>query len=104
LIKFNATGQDESTGFCRITIPHSLLESPYEITVNDSPPIMEIEIPHASNITHTTLYFQYPHSTKQIVIIGEFSSVLYLTLVLLISLIITLATRKHLDKARIQAF
>ncbi len=100
LIKFNITGQNESPGFCRVTIPHTLLEGPYQITVNDSSPLMETQIHHASNTTHTTLYFQYHHSTKQIVIIGEFPTLLYPTLVLLISLIIALARKRRLAEVK----
>ena len=93
LIRFNITGKDDSIGFCRITIPHALLEEPYEITVNALPPIMENEI--TSNVTHTCLYFTYHHSIKQVVIIPEIFPTTYLAILLLVSLI-TIMTRKKL--------
>lgn len=80
LIRFNVTGEHGSVGFCRITIPHDLLQGPYRVTVNDLPPLVENEI--ATNITHTCLYFTYYHCTEQVIIIPELSAALLLLFIL----------------------
>jgi hypothetical protein len=72
-------GQDESKGFCRITIPHKLLATPYQVTINGLPPLTTKEV--ASNASHTTLYFTYLHSTKQVEIVPELKSAILLALV-----------------------
>jgi parallel beta-helix repeat protein len=87
LIKFSVAGDLGHTGFCRICIPHALLQGPYGVTVDDSPPIMIKEI--TSNLTQTTLYFTY-YNPGQVIIVPELSLALFLCLIILISLFVTL--------------
>ncbi|MDH7477489.1 MAG: pectinesterase family protein [Candidatus Bathyarchaeota archaeon] len=61
---------NQTTGFCRLTIPHELMAPPYNITLNNTPieydTIFEDE-------TLSIIYFTYQHSPIEIVIIPEFS-------------------------------
>ena len=63
---FNVTGEDGTTGFCRISIPTALLNGTYKLYINST------EVPYTqlpcSNITHSYLYFAYDHSTQNVVI------------------------------------
>jgi len=98
-ISFNVTGQAETTGFCNVTIPKSLLTgSPWTITINGSP---ITDFSHAENATHSFLHFTYTHaSTLQIIITGtwvipEFPSAMLLPLfMILLAIAIILAKKK----------
>lgn len=78
-ISFNVTGANGTMGFCRVTIPHRLLNGSYEVLVDGLPPLTLKEIA-LSNSTHTVLYFTYAHSTHNVVIVPEYSFVLLLLL------------------------
>ncbi len=73
-ISFNVTGEDSSVGFCRITIPTALMNETYHVFVNGTE--VEYSLLPVSNRTHSYLYFTYEHSTKEVVIIPEFSLLL----------------------------
>jgi hypothetical protein len=68
-ISFDVTGNNGTTGFCRICIPTALITSPLKVLID------EIEIPYTllpcSNNTYSYLYFTYVHSTHEIVITSE---------------------------------
>lgn len=66
---FNVSGEDGTTGFCRICIPKALMNSPFTVLV-DGMPIPYTLLP-CSNSTHSYLYFTYVHSTYEIVITSE---------------------------------
>ena len=91
LIKVNLTVNAESAGFCRITIPHELLQGPYTVFVDNSPPTTMKEL--TSNITHTTLYFSYNRSSKYVVIVPEFLRAFFPPLFILLSLLSIIITR-----------
>jgi parallel beta-helix repeat protein len=86
LMEFNVTG-NFGTGFCRISIPHTILEGPYAVTVDGSSPTMIKEI--TSNLTHTILYFTY-YNPKQVIIVPGFSPAVFLLLFMLTTLLVTL--------------
>jgi hypothetical protein len=95
LIKFIVTGDLDRIGFCRISIPHALLQGPYGVSVNDSPPIMIREI--TSNLTHNVLYFTY-YNSKQVTIVPELPSLSLLLLLMLISLFVALIKTEKLKR------
>lgn len=90
-IRFNVTGEDGTTGFCRICIPRALMNvsSVYVDGVNTSYTLLP-----RSNATHSYLYFTYNHPTKKVIIMPEFPS----TLLLYLLMIITLATTAYLKR------
>jgi len=82
-LKFNATGEDGTTGLCRVTIPKSLLwvEDGWNVTVNEES--VNYTIIPDENFTY--LYFAYNHSTKTVRVQGtsvipEFPSTIILPL------------------------
>jgi parallel beta-helix repeat protein len=85
IIKFNVTGETGTAGFCRICIPKALLSATYTVLINGT------EIPFAllpcSSSTHSYLYFNYTHSTQEVIIIPEFPSFLILPLCMTASLL-----------------
>ncbi len=93
-IFFNVTGEDGILGFCRIYIPTALMNNTYKVFVNGT------EVPHAllpcSNSTHSYLYVAYDHSTQEVIIIPEFTSVTILPLFMIATLLtIIVYRRKH---------
>jgi len=85
VIRFNVTGEDGTTGFCRTCIPSALMNDTYRVFVNGT------EVSHSllpcSNIIHNYLYFTYPHSTQEVLIVPEFSSFFILPLFMLATLV-----------------
>jgi len=74
IITFNVTGESGTTGFCRITIPTALMNGTCRVFVNGTEVTSNL-LP-CSNSTHRYLYFNYTHSTEEVIIIPEFSAFL----------------------------
>ncbi len=92
---FNAAGEDDTTGFCRICIPRALMNETYQVFVNGT------EVPHnllpCSNTIHSYLYFTYSHSTQEVIVIPEFSEWASMLLLLIgLAAAITVHKRKLL--------
>jgi parallel beta-helix repeat protein len=100
---FKVTGENGTTGFCRVTIPADLLwvEDGWTITVGNQPITNYTLIPDGD---YTYLYFAYDHSTKTVVIQGnhvvpEFSLALLLPLLMMLSAVAFLfAKKQHLKE------
>lgn len=84
----------QTSGFCRISIPHALMNETYHVTVNG-------EEPHYANYTlyddeeNRWIYFSYQHSALKIVIIPESLNALVLLLFIIIPLIAVKVYKKQ---------
>jgi parallel beta-helix repeat protein len=96
-ISFNVTGPEDTAGFCRIVIPHALFNGNYTILIDNLPPLMKKELP-LSNSTHKYLYFTYTLTTRQVVIVPEFSATMILALCVILSLSATGLVKKFYRK------
>jgi parallel beta-helix repeat protein len=98
----NATA-NETTGFCRISIPHSLIDpsnGTIEIVIdNGQTSVLFLNDTLYDNGTHRWIYFTYQHSTHEILIIPEFP--LPLVFMLLSSPMIILAVMSRKRRAEI---
>ena len=95
----NMTG-NQTHGFCRVMLPHGVLSPPYNVTVNGVSPTYVNYTLH-DNETHSWIYFEYEHSTSEIIIIPEFPFFEILPLLMmLISLITLVYKRKHILDAK----
>jgi hypothetical protein len=93
-ISFNATGETDTTGFCRICIPRALMNETYQVFVNGTE--AQCNLLPCSNTTHSYLYFTYNHSTQEVIIIPEFPSFLVLPLFMIATLLAVIVyRRKH---------
>jgi len=98
-ITFNVSGENGTTGFCRICIPTALMNVTYKVFINGT------EVSHTllpcSNSTHSHLYFTYNHSTQEVIIIPEFPSLIILPLFMIATLLAVIVyRRKHLSTRR----
>ncbi len=96
-ISFNVTGEDGTTGFCRISIPTVLMNETYNILINGT------QVPYrllpVSNATHNYLYFTYSHSTQEVIIIPEFPSLIILPMLMILMVLTAIAhKRSHFTK------
>jgi parallel beta-helix repeat protein len=83
-ILFLVTGDNGTIGFCRASIPRSVMDGPYTVLV-DGRETSAKELAN-SNITQTYLYFTYGQSTHEVTVIPEFPlSVIALLLIFGIS-------------------
>jgi parallel beta-helix repeat protein len=93
-IRFNVSGENDTSGFCRICIPTALMDSTYKVYVN-STEIQYILLPF-SNSTYSYLYFNYTHSTEQVTIVPEFPAISILLLFMVLTLPMISTRRKRM--------
>jgi parallel beta-helix repeat protein len=67
IIRFNATGEDDAAGFCRVRIPAKLLNYSHIVLIDGEEIIPTLL--NVSNETYSYLYFTYLHKTNAIAII-----------------------------------
>lgn len=77
-IIFKVTGENGSAGFCRVCIPRALMNDTYRVFVNGTEILPPPSPLLCSNSTHAYLYFNYTLSTKEVVIVPEFPSIIIL--------------------------
>jgi hypothetical protein len=95
-IRFNVTGEG-GIGFCRVCIPHALMESPYTVTIDGYSPLY-VNYTLYDNGTNRWIYFTYQHSTHEVEIMPEFPSFLVLPLFMIATLLaVLLYKRKRID-------
>jgi len=84
---------NQTTGFCRLTIPHDVISPPYTVKVNDTTiRYQTVYENHTEGIS--IIYFTYEHSTLEIVIIPEYPFTT--TILLLLAILITILTKRKL--------
>ena len=67
IIRFNATGEDDAAGFCKVRIPTKLMNYSYIVLIDGEEIIPTLL--NVSNETYFYLYFTYLHKTNTITII-----------------------------------
>jgi parallel beta-helix repeat protein len=78
MIHFNATGEDGTSGFCRVKVPIGLMNYPHIVLV-DSEEIIPTVL-NVSNEAYAYLYFTYLHENHTITIISSKTLALYFEL------------------------
>jgi len=76
-IRFIVSDAENTTGFCRVTIPRAVLNGTYIVLI-DWTEVETNELP-VSNSTHAYLYFTYNHTEHEVIIVSEFPSFLILS-------------------------
>ncbi|TET64556.1 hypothetical protein E3J49_03900 [Candidatus Bathyarchaeota archaeon] len=91
----------QTYGFCRIRIPHALMSEPYNVTVDGANPTYWNYTLYDDG-DNRWIYFNYEHSTLEIIIIPEFPSFLLLPLFMIATLLTVIMYRKNCKVHRIQ--
>ena len=86
---------NQTFGFCRLTIPHTLIAPPYNITVNNNS-VKYYTI--FENETQSIIYFNYEHSTLEIIIMPEFPSGMLLLALLTLLTVTLIFAKKNAEK------
>ncbi len=98
-INFDVSGENGTTGFCRICIPTALIGTSYKILVNGTE--VQYKLLPNSNSTQSYLYFTYHQSTQEIIItIPEFPSFLILPLFIIATLLSATIFRRRRNSAQ----
>ena len=92
-ISFNVTGENGTTGFCRITIPTAVINGTLTVFVNGTETPFTL-LPE-SDSAQSCIYFTYHHSTQEVTITPEFPSFLILSLLLITTLPLALIHKKR---------
>ncbi len=88
----------QTHGFCRVTIPHEILFEPFNVTVDGANPTYWNYTLY-DNETHRWIYFEYEHSTREIVIVPEFPSPFILPFLMVAVLLTAVFCRRKTAKA-----
>jgi parallel beta-helix repeat protein len=95
---FKATGASGDVGFCRITIPNSILQTAWQgnftILLNGEAQSLR----NWTDTQNTYFYVSYPQPSSIVSVVPEFSAVGVLVLLLVSSLVIGIATRSRNNK------
>jgi len=75
LVTFNAAGEKDAIGFCRIMIPTSLMD--YPLTVLDREGEVTTSLLSNSNETNAYLYFTYVHDGQSVTVVSSKSLEFY---------------------------
>jgi parallel beta-helix repeat protein len=69
-ISFNVAGENGTTGFCELTIPHTLMDvNRIEVVIdNGSTPVLYSNLDLRDNTAYRWIYFSYQHSTHTIIV------------------------------------
>jgi len=86
----------QTYGFCRVCIPHALMDvDNISVVIDDGlTPVLHANYMLYDNGTHRWIYFAYPHSKHEIIIIPELTSSLILPLLIVITLLTVMLHKK----------
>jgi len=97
-LQVSNTTANQMIGFCRMSIPHSMIDpynGPISAVIDDGlTPVLFLNSTLYDNGTHRWIYFTYPHSTHEILIVPEFPIIVMLPLFITTGVIAT-ATYKR---------
>jgi parallel beta-helix repeat protein len=86
---------NQTRGFCRVSIPYEVMSEPFNVTIDGANPTYWNYTLY-DNGTHRWIYFEYEHTTREIVIIPEFPAFLILPLFMMATLLAVIVyRRKH---------
>jgi parallel beta-helix repeat protein len=95
MIRFQVTNKtaNQIHGFCRVCIPYEVLSEPFNVTIDGAHPTYWNYTIY-DNGTHKWIYFEYEHSTLEIVIVPEFPSHIILLMFIIMTFPATIIYRR----------
>jgi hypothetical protein len=92
---------DQAFGFCRIRVPHSLMNEPYEVTIDGEAPNY-VNYMMFDDGESRWIYFSYQQSTREVTIIPELAQTLIAPILLTLALVaVTISKWKGLKKTKV---
>jgi hypothetical protein len=88
---------NQTYGFCRICIPHSLMFPPYKVTIDGAEPYY-VNYTLYDNGTHRWIYVAYQHSTHEIIIIAEFPPWMLMSIFIMATILAATTYRRRISK------
>lgn len=88
---------NQAYGFCRIRVPHALMNETYHVTIDGAEPYY-VNYTLFDDGEKRWIYFGYQHSILEIVIIPEFPSATLLSLLMILSIVAVVFSRKRILK------
>ncbi len=85
---------DQTHGFCRVSIPYEVMSEPFNVAIDGANPTYWNYTLY-DNGTHRWIYFEYEHTTREIVIVPEFPSFLVLPLFMTATLLAVIVSRRN---------
>jgi len=83
----------QNHGFCRISIPYEVMSDPFMVTIDGASPTYWNYMLY-DNGTNRWIYFEYEHSTREIVIVPEFSPFLIMPLLIIATLPVVMVYKR----------
>jgi parallel beta-helix repeat protein len=98
-LQVSNTTANQTVGFCRMSIPHNLID-PYNdsisVVIDDAlTPVLFLNNTLYDNGTHRWIYFTYPLSTHEVLIVPEFPALLILSVFMAVTIIVAEAWRRR---------
>jgi parallel beta-helix repeat protein len=93
-IIFIVNGTEGTAGFCRICIPHVLMNETYRVTVDGIEPYL-VNYTLYDDGEKRWIYFAYLHSPHEVVIVSEFLSVIILPLLMIATLLAVIICKER---------
>jgi parallel beta-helix repeat protein len=102
-LRVSNTTANQTVGFCRMSIPHSLID-PYNdsisVVIDDGlTPVLFLNTTLYDNGTHRWIYFTYTHSTHEILVVPEFPAFL-LPALFMVTTVAAVSTYRRRRSAR----
>jgi nitrous oxidase accessory protein len=90
---------NQTFGFCRVQIPHALMNETYHVTINGTEPYY-VNYTAYDDGNNRWIYFTYEHSALEIVIMPEFPSLLILSLFMITTLLAVIAYKRKMSSRK----
>jgi len=92
---------DQAFGFCRIRVPHSLMNEPYEVTVDGETPYY-VNYMMFDDGENRWIYFSYQQSTREVTIIPELAQTLMAPILLTLAMVaVTISKWRGFKKTKV---
>lgn len=85
---------NQTMGFCRIAIPHALVNETYHITIDGTTPFYA-NYSLYDNGTHRWIYVAYQHSTREILIVPELIPFLLMPTFMMVTLLAVIVFKRE---------
>ncbi len=100
-IRLTVNGTDGTYGFCRFSIPHALIKPEISVIIdNGETEVLCTNYSLRDDGSSRWIYFAYQHSTREIIIVPEFSPSIIPTIMMAITLVAVTIVRLKPDQKR----